>query len=160
MSSTDDFGLTDDGDFAIFGVNADENPEEEESAAVPSIFDSVNTGTAIGSQGVGGMHFNEPMLQSGRVDLGAGSDNRFRDFRGNAIVPKVDPTVKEWLLETLPSLEEDDLAAYADGLSNLGFNPQCASLCELRYEDLDFMKVLHRRYLYKEITGEEHPFEP
>ncbi|KAL9189937.1 hypothetical protein ACHAXT_009612 [Thalassiosira profunda] len=134
MSTTDDFGLTDDGDFAIFGVNADENPEEEEPAACKH-------GHCIGSQGVGGMLFNEPLLQSGRVDLGAGSENRFRDFRGNDIVPKVDPTVKEWLLEMLPSLDEGDLAAYAEGLSNLGFNPQCASLCELRYEDLDFMKL-------------------
>jgi hypothetical protein len=53
-----------------------------------------------------------------------------------------------------------DLEAYAEGLSNIGFRPLCPSQCELRYDDLDFMRVLHRRYLHREITGEGHPFEP
>ena len=60
----------------------------------------------------------------------------------------------------LPSLDAYDLEAYAEGLTGIGFLPSCPSQCEVRYDDLDFMRVLHRRYLYREITGEGHPFEP
>lgn len=157
--SADDYGLTEDGDFAILGVNAEEKRKDDADGKDPSIMSS-NRGTAIGWQGVGNMLFNEELLKSGRVDMGVGSMNKYRDFRGNEIVPKVDPIVKEWLLEILPSLTESDTEAYAEGLTNIGFHPQCASMCELKYGDLDFMKALHRRYLYNEITGDEHPFEP
>ena len=149
-------GLTDDGDFAIFGLNAEETSDIEQTKSN----DGMNTGTAIGSALVGNMLFNEDILKSGRVDMGVGTANKYRDFRGNEIVPKVDPSVKEWLLEILPALDESDQISYAEGLTDIGFNPKCPSLCEIRYDDLDFMKVLHRRYLYKEITGQEHPFEP
>ncbi len=149
-------GLTDDGDFAIFGLNAEETSDIEQ----PKSNDGMNTGTPIGSQLVGNMLFNDDLLKSGRVDLGVGTANKYRDFRGNEIVPKVDPSVKEWLLETLPALDENDLSSYAAGLTDIGFNQECPSMCEIRYDDLDFMKTLHRRYLYNEITGQEHPFEP
>jgi hypothetical protein len=72
----------------------------------------------------------------------------------------VDPSVREWLRGVLPSLDAYDLKVYAKGLSNIGFHPLCPSQCKLRYDDLDFRRVLHRRYLHKEITGEGHPFEP
>jgi len=49
---------------------------------------SSSSGTDIGAQGVGRMLFNEELMKSGRVDLGVGSKNRYRDFRGNVIVPK------------------------------------------------------------------------
>ena len=118
-------------------------------------------GTTIGWQGVGNMLFNEELQKSGRVDLGVGSSNTYKDFRGNDIVPKIDPAVKQWLFDTLPSLDKnDDLELYSEQLTRLGFHPGCPSMCEISYEDLDFMKVLHRRYFYKEITGQEHPFEP
>jgi len=157
--SAQDSGLTDDGDFAIPGVNAGEITENE-SNKIDTSHASFNTGTSIGWQGVGNMLFNEALLKSGRVDMGVGSANKYRDFRGNEIVPKVDPLVKAWLMESMPSLNEDDMETYAEGLTTIGFHPQCASMCELKYEDLDFMKVLHRRYLYKEITGQDHPCEP
>ena len=122
----------------------------------------INMGTTIGWQGVGNMLFNEELQKSGRVDLGVGSSNTYKDFRGNDIVPKIDPAVKQWLFDTLPSLDKnDDLELYSEQLTRLGFHPdECPSMCEISYEDLDFMKVLHRRYFYTEITGQEHPFEP
>ena len=165
MMSANDYGLTDDGDFAILGVNVEEKAEGDDSdgngPSSTSISGSSNSGTEIGWQGVGNMLFNEELLKSGRVDMGVGATNKYKDFRGNEIVPKTDPIVKEWLLEILPSLKDSDMIdTYAEGLSNLGFHPQCASMCELTYDDLDFMKALHQRYLFKEITGEEHPFEP
>mmetsp|Transcript_76 Transcript_76/g.153 ORF Transcript_76/g.153 Transcript_76/m.153 type:complete len:197 (-) Transcript_76:199-789(-) len=152
-------GLTEDGDFAIFGVNAQECDLDDQSSSSQGESPSVNTGAAIGWEGVGGMLFNEELLRSGRVDLGVGSSNRYRDFRGNEVVAKADPAVTTWLRKVLPALNEDDAKAYSEGLTSIGFSPQCASLCEIQYDDLDFMKTLHRRYLFKEITGEEHPFE-
>ena len=107
------------------------------------------------------MLFDESLLRSGRVDMGTGSNKKYRDFRGNVIVNKTgDPGVKKWLSGVLPSLDAYDLESYAEGLTNIGYNPSCPSQCELTYDDLDFMKLLHRRYLYREITGEGHPFEP
>jgi len=151
-------GLTDDGDFAILGVNASEQTEDD---TTNSNFNNINTGTAIGFEGVGSMLFNEDLIKSGRVDIGVGTSNTYKDFRGNEIIPKIDPAVKQWLVDVLPSLDENDLEIYAAGLTSIGYHPECPSLCEIRYEDLSFItKVLHRRYLFKEITGEEHPFEP
>ena len=151
-------GLTDDGDFAILGVNSSEQTEEDTSI---SSINNINTGTSIGFEGVGSMLFNEELIKSGRVDIGVGSSNTYKDFRGNEIIPKIDPEVKQWLVDVLPSLDENDREKYSEGLTGIGFNPECPSMCEIRYEDLLFItKVLHRRYLYKEITGEEHPFEP
>jgi len=152
-------GLTDDGDFAILGVNASEQSEEENSSSTNS--NNINTGTSIGFEGVGNMLFNEDLIKSGRVDIGVGSSNTYKDFRGNEIIPMIDPAVKQWIVDVLPSLDVNDIEIYSEGLNGLGFHPECPSLCEIRYEDLSFIsKVLHRRYLFKEITGEEHPFEP
>lgn len=158
-------GLTDDGDFAILGINVslDDNNDYEEKINLNNYIlkGEFNTGTLIGSGGVGKMLFNEHLQRSGRVDLGVGATNKYRDFRGNEIVRKDgDPIVKEWLLELLPNLDIYDVESYAEGLSNIGFDPNCKSQCELQYDDLDFMRVLHRRYIYKEIMGEGHPFEP
>eukprot|EP00581_Thalassiosira_minuscula_P018566 CAMPEP_0183733368 /NCGR_PEP_ID=MMETSP0737-20130205/40989_1 /TAXON_ID=385413 /ORGANISM="Thalassiosira miniscula, Strain CCMP1093" /LENGTH=150 /DNA_ID=CAMNT_0025966609 /DNA_START=175 /DNA_END=627 /DNA_ORIENTATION=- len=146
MSASNDYGLTDDGDFA----NADDRYPSASSTTSSS---NNNMGTAIGSQGVGNMLFNEALLQSGRVDLGVGPTKRYRDFRGNDVIPKVDPQVRQWLMETLPALNARDLQDYAEGLTKLGFLP--SMLCELKEGDLDFMKEEHRRYLYKEIMGED-----
>ena len=193
-------GLTDDGDFAIPGINVapdddedergggsgggaekkkrdaeyDDDDDDDDAAANNNKGDDdddgrrrrrrrrdYDTGTSIGWQGVGNMLFDESLLRSGRVDMGAGATKRYRDFRGNDIVPKsIDPDARDWLSDMLPSLDAYDLEAYAEGLTNIGFTPSCPSQCEVRYDDLDFMKVLHRRYLYKEMTGEGHPFEP
>ena len=67
--------------------------------------------------------------------------------------------VKEWLVTIIPKLNGNDVDEYARGLSGIGFHPECVTMCELNYDDLDFMKVLHRRYLFNEITGIEHPWE-
>ena len=67
--------------------------------------------------------------------------------------------IEDWLLSIIPKLNPNDIRAYASGLDKIGFNPNCITQCELRYEDLTFMKVLHRRYLFNEVTGIEHPFE-
>jgi len=43
------------------------------------------------------------------------------------------------------------LNTYARKLANIGFDPDCDEISiELKYEDLAFMKLLHRRYFWKE----------
>lgn len=88
------------------GLTDDEDMSSANEKVTPKSNTSYNTGTSIGSQGVGNMLFNEELLKSGRVDLGVGSTNRYRDFRGNEVIPKVDPAMKEWLLEIIPTLDE------------------------------------------------------
>mmetsp|Transcript_18810 Transcript_18810/g.40943 ORF Transcript_18810/g.40943 Transcript_18810/m.40943 type:complete len:295 (-) Transcript_18810:101-985(-) len=68
-------------------------------------------------------------------------------------------SLKAWLLATIPKLNQHDLEAYSRELGEIGFHPECVTMCELKYEDLDFMKVLHRRYLFNEVSGIEHPWE-
>lgn len=68
-------------------------------------------------------------------------------------------SLKAWLLATIPKLNQHDLEEYSRGLVEIGFHPECVTMCELKYEDLGFMKVLHRRYLFNEVTGIEHPWE-
>ena len=61
--------------------------------------------------------------------------------------------VKRWLSDFLPLLDEGEIKTYAGGLSNVRFCQPRASVRELKYRDLDFMKEPHRGYFYKEITG-------
>jgi len=46
-----------------------------------------NMGASIGAQNVGEMLFNEQLLKSGRGDVRVGPMSRWKDFRGNEIVP-------------------------------------------------------------------------
>lgn len=48
---------------------------------------SYSMGTTIGAQNVGEMLFNKELLKSGRGDVRVGPMNRWKDFRGNEIVP-------------------------------------------------------------------------
>lgn len=68
-------------------------------------------------------------------------------------------SVEEWLLQIIPTLQETDSTRYARKLVAIGFDPGCVTQCELTWDDLEFMKSLHRRYLYNEITGQGHPWE-
>mmetsp|Transcript_6598 Transcript_6598/g.14305 ORF Transcript_6598/g.14305 Transcript_6598/m.14305 type:complete len:390 (+) Transcript_6598:31-1200(+) len=66
-------------------------------------------------------------------------------------------TIKEWLVELIPTLPDKELDAYARGLDDIGFHPECITMSELQFEDLGFMKVLHQRYVFHEVTGVKHP---
>ena len=58
--------------------------------------------------------------------------------------------VREWLVKFIPHLHEEDVAAYSNRLINDGFD--CAeSFRELHAEDLDFMKVAHRRAVVRAL---------
>jgi hypothetical protein len=63
-------------------------------------------------------------------------------------------------LNIIPSLCLKDSKAYARELFYIGFDPACVTQCELQLDDLHFMKLLHQRYLYNEVTGNGHPWDP
>ncbi|KAL7486431.1 hypothetical protein ACHAW6_015489 [Cyclotella cf. meneghiniana] len=176
---TNSFGLTDDGDFAIIGVNM-VDPDEEDSdktnndgqtlggdisaRLTGTLYDgktlnkkSFSSGTPIDWQNVGSYSGASSVGSSYQGSVGP---NHMRHENRNFALDDEDlREIKEWLLEIIPTLSRGDVDKYSIGLSNIGFNPKCVTMCELTYEDLDFMKVLHRRYFFNEVTGVEHPWE-
>jgi hypothetical protein len=184
---SDSFGLTEDGDFAMFGVNMQDPDEDQDKPTVGqslsgnisslltgTIFDNANantkpftTGTPIDWQNVG----TAPIVSSARgsraddahfgLDMQRGlHEKALRDLLiQKGLDEDVLNEIEEYLMEIMPTLSETDVENYAMGLGSIGFHPKCVTLCELKLEDLDFMKVLHRRYFFNEVTGGEHPFE-
>ena len=106
---------------------------------------SANRGSAIGAEIVGKRSFDTQQQKQHTISGG------------------IDETtiseIKDWLISIIPALNDQDAISYSMGLDAIGFNPCCVTMCELQFEDLVFMKVLHRRYLFNEVTGIEHPWE-
>jgi hypothetical protein len=59
-------------------------------------------------------------------------------------------TLREFLLSILSNLNPTDLQNYAQGLMDIGFDPDCDSSRELQFDDLALMKPLHQRYFWNE----------
>lgn len=215
------YGLTDDGDFAILGVNVEEETTTDnanknggeqrlgsdlssllsvtsfsglsndnlKSSTAGSIDRSVDqTAGAVAGIGTGdAISINDALFgrlpsretrRIGTIDNGAtmkGSPNLIEDSAVSTLDKSPKPRkidsassyadeeslidIQEWLLTVIPKLSEHDVEVYARGLNSIGFHPECVTVCEMNYEDMDFMKVLHRRYLFNEVTGIEHPWE-
>ena len=198
------YGLTEDGDFAILGVNAYDNSDDDNSSTVESVGDlsSLLAGVGLseastqssGSQFTStdvGRNNNVPNFSTtssindaifGRLDSSSIMMDAPDTKRGSVIGENVgersnniqqqnqytrssdvDETglseIQEWLLSIMPALTQQYAESYSRGLNEIGFNPGCVTMCELQFEDLAFMKVLHRRYLFNEVTGNEHPWE-
>ena len=188
-------GLTDDGDFAMIGVNIDEITTDTtlDNDNISIKDDNVGTVRPPSSQSLSGfgsdVSLNDALF--GRLSTSAtANDTTTKTFAQSITLLDDNPTpslsdsaidktqsdsasiasnyvtdeenlsnIEDWLLSIIPKLNPNDVRAYAFGLDEIGFNPDCITQCELRYEDLNFMKVLHRRYLFNEVTGIEHPFE-
>ena len=239
--SSSSFGLTDDGDFLIGGINGEESVSNTEATATPSYLSTLSLGSAdsigeISSVGesssepagdgsesrqstaqrnlsdfVGlnddgdflmvGINGNDPLeiatqdeeehgsspsqsmpafglkLTSADDSIDMAAVQRFREQSEVAIIDKgarakesaqlsgdheCDEAVEavgEWLSEIIPTLRDADNLRYSQELVAIGFDPGCVTQCELTWEDLSFMKLLHRRYLHNEITGQDHPWE-
>lgn len=200
------YGLTEDGDFAILGVNAYDSSDDDNSSILgQSVGDlsSLLAGVGLGevsTQSSGsqftsadvGRNTNAPNFSTasssindaifGRLDSSSIMMDTPDTKRGSVIgenvgersntiqqqnqytrSSNVDETslseIQEWLLSIMPALTQQDAESYSRGLNAIGFNPSCVTMCELQFEDLAFMKVLHRRYLFNEVTGNEHPWE-
>ena len=57
---------------------------------------------------------------------------------------------RQWLLNLIPHLHKEDVAAYSERLVNDGFDCE-ESFVELQVEDLDFMKVAHKRMVVRAL---------
>ena len=72
----------------ILGESESNNNDASNETA--STTTAPNMGASIGAQNVGEMLFNEQLLKSGRGDVRVGPMSRWKDFRGNEIVPDND----------------------------------------------------------------------
>ena len=164
------FGLTDDGDFAILGVNVDDTDDDDETT-IPrgqsldgdlssllsgTIFVTETRSSASSSAVQSSLLSSTESIMGQRPDIADEKDsNNIHYATNNEALGEI----MEYLVEIMPTISEDDIESYAAGLGNIGFHPKCITMCELKLEDLDFMKVLHRRYFFNEVTGVEHPWE-
>ena len=172
-------GLNDDGDFLISGINDGNESRDDGNEQTSSVLGSLSTTPSSTSFGAafGGLkltsaddtidlsavaRFKEQADASKRESMSSRSEiSNYSDDTMDFSAEDDDAilVVEEWLLEIIPTLRESDSRMYAERLFEIGFDPACISQCELTMEDLQFMKLLHRRYLFNEITGEGHPWE-
>ena len=198
LSNDSFYGLTDDGDFAILGLNAydssdDDNNDSSIGQSVGDLsallagttFSGLNESpTTVTSTAVSQTPTTSNNAIFGRIDTS--STKNMDGKRGNVIgeigeqqsggnlqlqqqqsynkgISSADEAalseIKEWLLSIIPTLNQQDVDLYTRGLIEIGFHPACVTMSELQYEDLAFMKVLHARYIFNEVTGIEHPWE-
>jgi len=158
QSSTDIqmMGLTEDGDFMLDEINftTDEDSRKEQSIHCP--------------MSVSQQQSSYPPSQSPQmplIDTDVQSRKEYHNLVTDARIVEEDhhqevEAVQAWLMDIFPTLQRHYNHEYAQKLVSIGFDPSCASQCELKFEDLEFMKLLHQRYVYNEIIGQAHPWEP
>lgn len=181
LSNDSFYGLTDDGDFAILGVNAYDSSDDDNNDS--SIGQSVGNLSSLLVAGTTFAGLNESPAVNQTPISSTSSTKNMDGKRGNVIgeigeqsqLQQQQPPynkrssssadeaalseIKEWLLSIIPTLNQQDLDLYTRGLNEIGFHPACVTMSELQYEDLAFMKILHARYVFNEVTGIEHPWE-
>jgi len=190
LSNDSFYGLTDDGDFAILGVNAYDSSDDDnnESSIGQSVGDlsALLSGTTFAGLNESPTVNQTPTTSNdaifGQIDTTSSTKN-MDGKRGNVIGEigeqsqlqqqqqqqpykrsrsadeAVLAEIKEWLLSIIPTLNQQDVDLYTRGLNEIGFHPACVTMSELQFEDLAFMKILHARYIFNEVTGIEHPWE-
>jgi hypothetical protein len=164
----DSLGLTADGDFAIFGINYHDtaslqNNNKDTNASENPLGGFLLQQLTGGASSLVGTSSNvpisSPMEHFNRVPSSGSSNQMPLSSSSTDIDPFQLEEMEEWLLEVIPTLKEADLELYARGLLSIGFDPDCITQSEIRMEDLQFMKILHRRYFFNEITGVDHPWD-
>lgn len=163
-------GLSEDGDFLIVGINGGdplETTTNEDNYGASSLQSSPSFGLGVAAADdsinmAAVQRFREQSKGSRIGNTGIRSEER--SFTGdNAIVSDDDEDAVEavgvWLSEIIPTLRDSDNVTYSRKLVAIGFDPGCVTQCELTWDDLSFMKLLHRRYFLHEITGQDHPWE-
>lgn len=71
----------------------------------------------------------------------------------HTVDPEEESWLEDWLIDMIPTLKPNDAKGYARNLARIGFDPECVTRSELEIDDLSFMKVLHRRFLYNKISS-------
>ena len=157
-------GLTSDGDFLMAGING-EDPEDEPSI---DFLSSLNNNPQNLSMDIWNSSPSKSQTESEvPVQLERKEPVRMVERQSpSPLVPDVAITgyddedlssLEEFLRLMIPSLSQADIQKYARGLMSIGYDPDCITSDEIRFEDLEFMKILHKRYFYREVTGDEPP---
>jgi hypothetical protein len=156
-------GLTEAGDFAIPGINCEEPVSPSEDALKQQSI----RGSRLPYSGMGsfleGLISND-LLRSSSATVDSTITSTTQSIGSQTPRPSEGDSqeqkrMQSWLVGIIPTLNETDLAKYAKGLVGIGFDSECVTVCELRLSDLQFMKVLHRRYFFNEISGLGHPLK-
>jgi hypothetical protein len=135
-------GLTDDGDFMMVGINAQDPMFTAERESSPSSSQAMND--PMTSFLLGGPHNNNP---DPIVEPAASPINTIHSYQDEEQIG----VIEEFLSSLFPpTLYPNELKQYAHQLCALGFDPDCETSGELQYEDLDFMKPLYQRYFWKQ----------
>lgn len=142
-------GLSEDGDFAMVGINVDDS-ETLKSKNNPS--EGTEASSLMSGLSFLGIRNIESIAEtSPDIETAAMTEATAIQFKGD---DKEEQTLLEmWLLDVIPTLSPMYVQRYAKNLVKIGFDPDCDTRYELRFEDLSFMKLLHQRYFYHEIIG-------
>lgn len=167
----DDFiGLNDDGDFLMVGINGVDpleiatQDDEDNDGTLPTASQStipsfgLKLTSADDSIDMAAVQRFREQSEVSRIDQVAQTKESAQPSHDSNDDEAVE-AVGEWLSEIIPTLRDVDNVRYSQELVAIGFEPGCVTQCELTWEDLSFMKLLHRRYFYNEITGQDHPWE-
>jgi hypothetical protein len=146
-------GLTDDGDFMMVGINSQDpmlfTTINTETKREPSPFSSSSEAmnNPLASFFPGGPKNNNPdPIMEATTPSPATRSSIIHSYQEEEEQIGV---IEEFLSSLLPpSLNPNELKRYAHQLCALGFDPDCETSGELKYEDLDFMKRLHQRYFW------------
>lgn len=149
--------MTDDGDLALVGINVADSclVKSENESDVGWSWSSTQASTSR-------LPLLEPTVVVPNVNESAAPSSTSISSQRRPNNPEQVQEVMEWLIEIIPTLLDsgDDCRFYAEELVAIGFHPNCVTQCELQMDDLAFMKPLHQRYIYNEVTGRSHPWKP
>lgn len=157
--------LNEDGDFIIGGLNDNDsnssNSGDESSSTLPNVAEtqkqlasllkidyavSTNSGDISDIDEQQDLKSFDFIKESVKID----DDMSSRSREGNRKIDELQLTKIQGFLTSILTLTESDLKYYAVEFVSIGFDPDCNSSGELEYDDLGFMKQLHRRYFWKE----------
>jgi hypothetical protein len=131
IDTNDDFffGLDENGDYLLETPSShDENSPASES----------NAANQMPSALLGSSNNERTASLSESTPIGPNQDDKQQE------------TLREFLLSILSNLTHTDLQNYAQGLVDIGFDPDCDSSRELQFDDLALMKRLHQKYFWNE----------
>uniref|UniRef100_A0A7S4VX95 Uncharacterized protein n=1 Tax=Ditylum brightwellii TaxID=49249 RepID=A0A7S4VX95_9STRA len=142
-SSSSYDGLTDDGDFAMIGINVhpdddDGNGDNKEIKKPVINSNEIPPSTTM----------NEMLLPTSTSSITTSTTTTSSSNRRKELL-------KQYIQKIFSTQPSSTIQEYTIQLDNIGFDPNCKSRFELRLDDLDFMKVLHARFFYQEVMKEK-----
>jgi hypothetical protein len=164
LQNNEFMGLNDDGDFLLYGINAEDPTSDKDTSDISDI-QMIPGIEALSFLGINSSYNDSPstVTKTAPPPFPTASTDHTTTRNDDFISPDEEQIISDvevWLLNIIPSLCLKDSKAYARELFYIGFDPACVTQCELQLDDLHFMKLLHQRYFYNEVTGKDHPWDP